>query len=475
MLVFPLFKLLLLACTTGWSRALRPHGRSVARHARAVSDNQLEVSGTTTSPNHLPEEKLTSPPFPITPEDMTRNDMVTVAPSPKTMAPTLQNSTKLNISITTTVTSLTPSSAINTAATTDFTTTSTITPDLTTEKGPQCNCSTVGSVSPDSCDPLTGGCKCLPGYSGPRCDQCYSGYFRNRTGGCQPCDCDPSGAVGPQCNSSGVCECKAGVYGDKCDICQPGFFNFSSAGCQACQCNNHSNTCDKQSDETGQPVCDQCKPEYKGFTCVDCQDGYYNADSICVPCECNGNAEPNSAPRICHPDTGVCLNCSYNTTGPHCQHCAPGFTGDALARNCTAIVPTTPVYYSTMTPSPNVTDQLPTSSTTLLSSLSPSANSTTIVQSSWAQFNIIVLAVLITLILALLGAAGGIYTYRQYQNRKINAPFWTIELKEDNISFSSYHDSLTNADASGLLDDEACEAASNGQLTLNSPGSLYMP
>lgn len=132
-----------------------------------------------------------------------------------------------------------------------------------------------------------------------------------------------------------------------------------------------------------------------------------------------------------------------------------------------------------MTPSPNVIDQLPTSSTPLLSSLSsPAANSTSSPEAvSWAQFNLIVLAVIITLILALLGAAGGIYTYRQYQNRKINAPFWTIELKEDNISFSSYHDSLTNADASGLLDDEACEAceaASNGQLTLNSPGSLYM-
>lgn len=143
-------------------------------------------------------------------------------------------------------------------------------------------------------------------------------------------------------------------------------------------------------------------------------------------------------------------------------------------------VPTTPVYSTTMTPSPNVTDQLPTSSTPLLSSLSsPTANSTSSPEAvSWAQFNLIVLAVIITLILALLGAAGGIYTYRQYQNRKINAPFWTIELKEDNISFSSYHDSLTNADASGLLDDEACEtceAASNGQLTLNSPGSLYMP
>ncbi|GAA6068841.1 multiple epidermal growth factor-like domains protein 9 isoform X1, partial [Tachysurus ichikawai] len=65
---------------------------------------------------------------------------------------------------------------------------------------PQCNCSTVGSVGPDSCDPLTGGCTCLLGYSGLGCEQCYSGYFRNRTGGCQPCDCDSSGAVGPQCN-----------------------------------------------------------------------------------------------------------------------------------------------------------------------------------------------------------------------------------------------------------------------------------
>lgn len=538
MLVFPVFQLLLLACTAGWSRALRSHGRSVARHARAVSDNQLEVFATTAIPNHLPEEKfslLTSAQFLTTPEDSVTNMVTnTVAPVPKTMAPTLQNSTKLNISLPTTFTS-TPSypQNITTTATTDFTTTTTTTTtttittlDFTTKKGPECNCSTNGSVVPYSCDPLTGGCKCLPGYSGLHCEQCYRGYFRDRTGGCQPCDCDSSGATGPQCDSSGVCQCKTGVNGDKCDDCLPGFFNFSSTGCQPCQCNNHSSTCDKQSgvclncqgntrgpncaeckpnfyrergsspsklclpcpcssvtssgnctlDAFGQPVCDQCNPEYEGPNCVQCRDGYYNADSICLPCECNENTEPSSAPRICHPDTGHCLNCSYNTTGSHCQHCAPGFTGDALARNCTAIVPTTPVYSSTMTPSPNVTDQLPTSSTGLLSGLtSPTANGTSSPEVSWAQFNVIVLAVIITLILALLGAAGGIYTYRQYQNRKINAPFWTIELKEDNISFNSYHDSLTNADASGLLDDEACEAASNGQLTLNSTGSLYMP
>lgn len=90
-------------------------------------------------------------------------------------------------------------------------------------------------------------------------------------------------------------------------------------------------------DAVGQPVCDQCNPEYEGPNCEKCRDGFYNADSICVPCDCNGNAEPSSAPRICHADTGYCLNCTYNTTGRSCEHCAPGFTGDALAKNCTAI------------------------------------------------------------------------------------------------------------------------------------------
>ncbi|XP_053341747.1 multiple epidermal growth factor-like domains protein 9 [Clarias gariepinus] len=535
MLVFPLFELLLLACTAAWSRALRSQGRSVARQARAASDSRPEVVGVTSSPNHLPEGGFSE----VTPGGSYRSTMVTttVGDLPQTTTTTttttaVQSSTKPNISLTTSFSSPNVTHLQNqtTTPTWDFTTNTTTTtstpstpstPSLTTKTGPQCNCSTDGSVDPHSCDPHTGGCTCVRGYTGFRCEQCYSGYFRNHTGACQPCDCDSSGATGPQCNRSGVCECKSGVYGDKCDDCQPAFFNFSSAGCQACQCNNHSSTCDRQSgvclycqgntrgpsceeckphfyrepgaspsksclpcpcstvtssgnctlDERGRPVCDQCNPGYEGSTCENCSDGYYNADSICVPCECNGNT------RICNPETGHCLNCSYNTTGPHCQHCAPGFTGDALARNCTAIVPTTPAYFSTMTPSPNVTDQLPTSSTALLSSLtSPTANSTTPpVQLTWAQFNLIILAVIITLILALLGAAGGIYTYRQYQNRKINAPFWTIELKEDNISFSSYHDSLTNADASGLLDDETCEAASNGQLTLNSPGSLYMP
>ncbi|XP_016130669.1 multiple epidermal growth factor-like domains protein 9 [Sinocyclocheilus grahami] len=132
-----------------------------------------------------------------------------------------------------------------------------------------------------------------------------------------------------------MCICKIGMHGDKCDACCPGFSHFNSTGCQPCQCNNHSSYCHPQSDSSGQPFCVQCKPEYQGPNCEQCSDGFYNADSICLPCNCSGNGDPHISPQICHPDTGHCLSCINNTTGLHCERCAEGFTGDALARNCT--------------------------------------------------------------------------------------------------------------------------------------------
>lgn len=111
----------------------------------------------------------------------------------------------------------------------------------------------------------------------------------------------------------------------------------------------------------------------------------------------------------------------------------------------------------------------------LLTSLSGPTDNTTaaLTEVSWTQFNIIILAVIILVVLLLLGFVAGVYTYREYQNRKLNAPFWTIELKEDNISFSSYHDSIPNADVSGLLEDEANEVTPNGQLALTTQGNCY--
>lgn len=129
------------------------------------------------------------------------------------------------------------------------------------------------------------------------------------------------------------------------------------------------------------------------------------------------------------------------------------------------------------TSSGNWSTTLSTAATTqaLLTSLSSPTDNTTaaLTDVSWTQFNIIILAVIILVVVVLLGFVGGVYTYREYQNRKLNAPFWTIELKEDNISFSSYHDSIPNADVSGLLEDEANEVAPNGQLALTTQSNCY--
>uniref|UniRef100_A0A674AAW7 Laminin EGF-like domain-containing protein n=1 Tax=Salmo trutta TaxID=8032 RepID=A0A674AAW7_SALTR len=204
--------------------------------------------------------------------------------------------------------------------------------------------------------------------------------------------------------------------------------------------------------------------------CGQCKAGFYSANSGCVPCDCSGNADPTRLAQLCQPDTGHCLSCTNNTTGPQCQLCAAGFTGDARAHNCTRparIIPTSdPV---------TTTEASKTPTPALLTSLgSPSDNTTAaLTEVSWTQFNVIVLAVIILVVVVLLGFVGGVYTYREYQNRKLNAPFWTIELKEDNISCSSYHDSIPNADVSGLLEDEANEVAPNGQLALTTQGNCY--
>ncbi|MBN3297538.1 MEGF9 protein, partial [Amia calva] len=283
--------------------------------------------------------------------------------------------------------------------------------------------------------------------------------------------------------------CHGSTKGPRCEECKYNFYRRPRAPltdiCEPCPCSTVTSTGSCHIDSTGKPVCDQCRPEYQGPNCDKCKDGYYNSDSICVRCECNGNVDPRTTPRICDPDTGQCLNCANNTAGQHCEKCAEGYVGDGRVNNCTkravkvlpTVVPTTPPPPRTMTSSlPNTTTLLTTATTqTLLTSLSsPTDNSTTTAtEVSWSQFNIIILAVIIVVVVVLMGFVGGVYMYREYQNRKLNAPFWTIELKEDNISFSSYHDSIPNADVSGLLEDEVNEVTPNGQLSLSAPINMY--
>ncbi|XP_041090252.1 multiple epidermal growth factor-like domains protein 9 isoform X2 [Polyodon spathula] len=494
MLIFPALEVLLVLCpglfqAVSFGNASAPAG---TEYNVAVTSLMDMLNITATIDNSLPEGGLTLlktvAPTPVstsatTTAQPTRIDMAaptkttatgatqTPLPPPRTMetkteATATQATTTTNMVETTSSTSKELSTTIlstagTVAAATLMTTGSataampfnrTGTPpatDFTVQPGSQdytCNCSSTGSPSMDQCNETTGQCECYPGYTGLQCTDCEEGYFTNGTGEvCMPCGCDTTGALHSLCDSSGICTCKKGVYGSKCDECQPGYFRFSDTGCQPCQCNNHSVSCLPQSG-----TCLNCQGSTEGPLCEKCKYNFYRPSAAltdsCEPCPCSTVMS-----------TGSCHIVIPTTVPPTTQ------TPTTLSTTTMSTVTTTNL--TTLLTSPTTHAVLPT--------LTSASENATVSEVSWTQFNIIILAVIIVLVAVLMGFVGGVYMYREYQNRKLNAPFWTIELKEDNISFSSYHDSIPNADLSGLLEDQANEVAPNGQLSLSTPINMY--
>uniref|UniRef100_A0A3P9HSY5 Laminin subunit gamma 2 n=1 Tax=Oryzias latipes TaxID=8090 RepID=A0A3P9HSY5_ORYLA len=93
---------------------------------------------------------------------------------------------------------------------------------------------------------------------GLRCKQCKDGFYLQGPGlSCTPCNCHPTGAISPTCDSKGRCSCKDGVAGEKCDRCTNGIMGLN--GCSSrrqlredsgnlpCFCYGHSSRCSTQS------------------------------------------------------------------------------------------------------------------------------------------------------------------------------------------------------------------------------------
>ncbi|XP_030912180.1 laminin subunit beta-2, partial [Geospiza fortis] len=170
-----------------------------------------------------------------------------------------------------------------------------------------CLCDPQGSLSAE-CQPQGGQCQCKPNVMGRRCHRCSPGTFGFGPGGCRPCQCSREGSVSTICDSTtGQCPCREGTHGPRCDRCQP----------------------------SQQLLC-HCSPGYTGSRCDECAPGYYGdplQGGRCLPCQCHDNIDVTD-PEACDRRTGQCLRCLYNTAGPHCAECQPGFYGDATRHSC---------------------------------------------------------------------------------------------------------------------------------------------
>ncbi|KAG8447132.1 hypothetical protein GDO86_014548 [Hymenochirus boettgeri] len=192
-------------------------------------------------------------------------------------------------------------------------------------------------------------CMCPANYRGDSCQECAPGYYRDTKGlflgKCVPCNC---GGHSDQClPGTGACvKCQHNTEGDQCERCKEGFVSNGtvdgSLQCVSCPCplsvssNNFAVGC-IQRGFTYQCL---CKPGYAGANCERCAPGFYGnpmvIGSSCKPCVCNGNTDSNMLFSDCDPLFGTCSSCMFNTAGPHCDVCAAGFYGDAMAaRNCT--------------------------------------------------------------------------------------------------------------------------------------------
>ncbi|NXL95306.1 LAMC3 protein, partial [Alectura lathami] len=97
-----------------------------------------------------------------------------------------------------------------------------------------CECHLTGSRD-SGCHAATGQCSCQPGVTGLRCDRCEHGFFGFSARGCRACNCSPLGSVSPQCHENSTCICRPGFVGYKCDRCQANFFpDPPSSRCQPC-------------------------------------------------------------------------------------------------------------------------------------------------------------------------------------------------------------------------------------------------
>ncbi|KAM3931256.1 laminin subunit alpha-2 isoform 4-T4 [Leptodactylus fuscus] len=147
--------------------------------------------------------------------------------------------------------------------------------------------------------------------------------------------------MSPRANLIEKCECPVGYSGLSCESCAPGFYREGPATpsrrpgptlgtCVPCQCNEHSDMCDPQTS-----VCQSCKHNTTGDHCEQCAPGFYGIvrgfPDDCRPCACPLHiASNNFSPTCIMQGTNDyrCTACPRGYEGQYCERCAAGYTGN---------------------------------------------------------------------------------------------------------------------------------------------------
>ncbi|XP_031762630.1 basement membrane-specific heparan sulfate proteoglycan core protein isoform X7 [Xenopus tropicalis] len=178
-------------------------------------------------------------------------------------------------------------------------------------------------------------CVCPPGYSGPSCQDCDTGYTRSTSGlylgTCERCQC---GGHSSECDrETGEClNCQHNTEGTKCEKCKAGSYRDPNRGaaaeCQPCPCQGTSaqyfGTCFL--DRDGHPTCDSCPVGYAGRQCERCAPGYRGDPARGQPCTADGGSScpcdlRGSVSDRC--DSRRQCECKPNVEGASCGTCRP--------------------------------------------------------------------------------------------------------------------------------------------------------
>ncbi|NXL46849.1 LAMB4 protein, partial [Podilymbus podiceps] len=206
------------------------------------------------------------------------------------------------------------------------------------------------------CDPVTGVCLNCRGFTdGNHCERCVDGYYGNPLNGepCRPCMCPGAPTSNKyfahscyQDSQSAqlVCNCLEGYSGSRCDECPSGFYKSPGSpglDCAPCPCNDNIDVTDPESCNRVTGECTKCLHNTHGTNCQFCKPGYFGSalNQNCRRCTCNpAGVRPAVCPGgaaacLCDPATGACP-CLPNVVGTMCDQCASGYWGLASGKGC---------------------------------------------------------------------------------------------------------------------------------------------